>query len=1239
MENVSNIITGLNIPDQIPLDAKAYCASEAVLASLGAHNNLAYVYFEGLVIRCQLEKTRWEWREVNPGERGLLVNDFKYPDNWIVYGYDYSLKDFNFFKVDYSSLDKDFSKIVYFNDEEPTTATIFDISNPPITNDDSLKEDDNNLYIGTDASSWIYDQGEALYKTYISSSNKSNFFITGTSIDAGGTKTGSITKKGEFVIDSEIESVSGLVLKKLVANSFSILKVDSFGNVIKTTKVQDIDYEPLIPNGLPEQYYGGEKIWKNFPSSFPPSAHTHLATEIVETANRKFQTSLQNQYNDATSSIQTQFDNLRDSIPDSYAQVVYVNSTSPTTATIFDTLNPPTTNDDSLKNNVANLYVGTDASTWVYQTSPAGYVTKAITSSTSNFYLEGTTTDAGGNKTSDIERSGKIKAGGFKVAGILGFLKSDGTIDTAEHELVSNKNVANGYPGLGADSKILASQLPPSKIKNSANVDQFTYLLDQGFQIAGAGDTSISFDSTNKRITITSTPGAGGGGAVTSFNSRTGGVVATEGDYSLNLLGDVTISSLVDKSMLLYNSATTQWENKLLNTSIIPELTNLYYTNARGIGSVLTGYVSSPGTVSATDTVLQAIQKVNGNIALKSNLSSPDFTGVPTAPTASSGVSTSQIATTAFVVNELAISLSNVVTLNTVQTITSSKTFGGVSTSVTFNNIVNAKNAIAFDGDPFGFGYSSSSPSIGKKNNDIAIYSTGTNGFASLNTSLISGGLNNKVFTFPNQDGIFALTNNPTSIIAVSFIKNGAPSTNILLAGGTDIPQSTFALASSAHNPVTLGTANGLSLATQVLSLGLAGSGSNGALSSTDWNTFNGKFPTPTGLVTNYLPKWNGSVFGDSSVSQDAVGNITVNGGPGSSQIKLNKPTGASIALSGSSTNYVVIEASNSVNPDMIFYTSGEKVRIKDNGRVLFNTPTDDLTNQLQVNGSGKFTGGLQATILRSTIETNNYIDLYGTTSDMIFNSQYGNPNGGFKFKRSGLTVFEINPDNTASFLNTITASPAVNSNQVVVLSQLDLKANLASPALTGTPTAPTATAGTNTTQVATTAFVTGALSTGGFVTLNSNQTITSRKTFQVNDNTNGGILITGVSGNNNTGVDIGSGGVISSFSSGIRISSISNAAFGILINNTTGANGRGIVINNTTGTGDAFVFQKNGSDKVIINDAGNITATSFNVSALNTAPATATSAGTLGEIRVTATHIYVCTAANTWVRSALTTW
>lgn len=55
------------------------------------------------------------------------------------------------------------------------------------------------------------------------------------------------------------------------------------------------------------------------------------------------------------------------------------------------------------------------------------------------------------------------------------------------------------------------------------------------------------------------------------------------------------------------------------------------------------------------------------------------------------------------------------------------------------------------------------------------------------------------------------------------------------------------------------------------------------------------------------------------------------------------------------------------------------------------------------------------------------------------------------------------NVDNTAD-----SAKPVSTAQQTA----LDLKANLASPALTGTPTAPTASAGTNTTQLATAAFV-----------------------------------------------------------------------------------------------------------------------------------------------------------------------
>lgn len=54
---------------------------------------------------------------------------------------------------------------------------------------------------------------------------------------------------------------------------------------------------------------------------------------------------------------------------------------------------------------------------------------------------------------------------------------------------------------------------------------------------------------------------------------------------------------------------------------------------------------------------------------------------------------------------------------------------------------------------------------------------------------------------------------------------------------------------------------------------------------------------------------------------------------------------------------------------------------------------------------------------------------------------------------------------------------------------------------------------------------------------------------------------------------------------------------------------------------------------------SGVATAGQFKVSSLNTAPASATASGSTGEIRITSTHIYVCIATNTWVRSALTTW
>lgn len=63
-------------------------------------------------------------------------------------------------------------------------------------------------------------------------------------------------------------------------------------------------------------------------------------------------------------------------------------------------------------------------------------------------------------------------------------------------------------------------------------------------------------------------------------------------------------------------------------------------------------------------------------------------------------------------------------------------------------------------------------------------------------------------------------------------------------------------------------------------------------------------------------------------------------------------------------------------------------------------------------------------------------------------------------------------------------------------------------------------------------------------------------------------------------------------------------------------------------------------ANTIVKRDAnGAITNSQYKLSALNTAPASATATGTLGEIRIDANYIYVCTATNTWKRTALNTW
>lgn len=58
-----------------------------------------------------------------------------------------------------------------------------------------------------------------------------------------------------------------------------------------------------------------------------------------------------------------------------------------------------------------------------------------------------------------------------------------------------------------------------------------------------------------------------------------------------------------------------------------------------------------------------------------------------------------------------------------------------------------------------------------------------------------------------------------------------------------------------------------------------------------------------------------------------------------------------------------------------------------------------------------------------------------------------------------------------------------------------------------------------------------------------------------------------------------------------------------------------------------------------VLPSTGEVVATQFKLSALNTAPTSAADTGTTGEIRIDADHIYVCVATDVWKRVAIATW
>ena len=133
----------------------------------------------------------------------------------------------------------------------------------------------------------------------------------------------------------------------------------------------------------------------------------------------------------------------------------------------------------------------------------------------------------------------------------------------------------------------------------------------------------------------------------------------------------------------------------------------------------------------------------------------------------------------------------------------------------------------------------------------------------------------------------------------------------------------TLALTSQLHDAVTIGTANGLSLSGQVLSLALSSTSTNGALSSTDWNTFNGKQAALNGTgfvkISGTTISYDNSTYLTTSAAASTY--LPLTGGTLTGQLTINRASGTGLQVA--SDNVVITAATGFASPRQLVFTCG----------------------------------------------------------------------------------------------------------------------------------------------------------------------------------------------------------------------------------------------------------------------------------------------------------------------------
>jgi hypothetical protein len=346
----------------------------------------------------------------------------------------------------------------------------------------------------------------------------------------------------------------------------------------------------------------------------------------------------------------------------------------------------------------------------------------------------------------------------------------------------------------------------------------------------------------------------------------------TQNGYELEELHNVLISSVANNEGLFYESATSLWKNKSIATVLgytpisltsLSGVSPLSYNNTTGAFSIAQATTSANGYLSSTDwNTFNSKQAAGNYITALSGEATASGPGSAAVTLSTSSVTGKLLTGVNITGGSISATDSILVAFGKVQNQING-VLGGAIYQSTWNASTNSPTLTSSTGTK---GYYYIVSVAGSTNLDgITDWKVG-------DWAIFNGATWDKV---DNTDAVSSV-NGFTGAVSLT-TANISEVTNLYYTEGrvsanTDVAANTAAR----HSAVTLGTANGLSLSTQALSLALASTSATGALSSTDWNTFNLKQAALSG--TGFVKISGSTISYDNSTYLTGNQTITLSG-------------------------------------------------------------------------------------------------------------------------------------------------------------------------------------------------------------------------------------------------------------------------------------------------------------------------------------------------------------------------